>query len=175
MSDEPADDPQDQHDDGPNPDDPTGKRIRHQFRSKLGPEERSVVLAWASFAVTFGVTRTLTHWIRGGHGPKGGGMSLGGKHFHHYNLGIGLLTGVGALAIRGEDKHRHHPVTAVAYGTATALIADEAALLLDLEDVYWSKQGRTSVDIAIGIIAAGGLVVAGLPFWPAALKELRDR
>jgi hypothetical protein len=38
-------------------------------------------------------------------------------------------------------------------------------LLLDLEDVYWSHQGRKSVDAAIGIIAAGGTFFAGLPFW----------
>jgi hypothetical protein len=157
------------------PDAPVQARVRHQFYEKLGPEQRSVVLAWGSFVATFAFVRTLTHWIRDGHGPKSGGMSLNGRHFHHYNLGIGLLTGVGALAIRGEDKHRHHPVTAVTYGVSTALIVDEAALLLDLEDVYWTSQGRTSVDLAIGIIAAGGLAVAGLPFWPAAVRELRKR
>jgi len=59
-------------------------------------------------------------------------------------------------------------VTAAAYGTATALIADEAALLLDLQDVFWSKQGRTSVDLAIG-----GLTIAGTPLWPALTRELR--
>jgi hypothetical protein len=162
-------------DEAPNPADPTHVRVRHQFYAKLGPGQRSVVLAWSSFVVTFAVTRTLTHWIRDGHGPKSGGMSLGGKHFHHYNIGIALLTAIGAVAIRGEDRHRHHPVTAIAYGASTALIVDEAALLLDLEDVYWTQQGRTSVDIAVGVIAAGGVVVAGLPFWPAALRELRNR
>ncbi len=159
----------------PDPSAPRAKRVRHQFYAKLGPEQRSVVIAWGSFVLTFAFVRTLTHWIRDGHGPKSGGISLRGRHFHHYNLGIGLLSGVGALAIRGEDKHRHHPVTAAAYGVSTALIVDEAALLLDLEDVYWTQQGRTSVDIAIGIIAAGGLVIAGLPFWPAAVRELRRR
>ena len=150
-------------------------RVRHQFYAKLSPEQRSVVLAWASFAATFGFVRALTHWIRDGHGPVGGGISLRGQHFHHYNLGIGMLTGIGALAIRGEDRHRHHPVTAISYGVSTALIADEAALLLDLQDVYWAPQGRESVDIAVGVIAVGGLVIAGLPFWPAAVRELRNR
>jgi len=44
---------------------------------------------------------------------------------------------------------------------------------LDLQDVYWSKQGRTSVDLAIGVIALGGLAIAGIPLWPALTKELR--
>lgn len=143
--------------------------------NRLGPGERSAVIAWGSFAGTFGFVRALTHWIRDGHGPAGGGLSLGGRHFHHYNIGIGMLTGIGAIAIRGAELHHRHPATAAAYGTATALIADEAALLLDLEDVYWAKQGRTSVDIAVGIIAVGGLTIAGMPFWPALATELRRR
>jgi hypothetical protein len=129
--------------------------------------ERSAIVAWASFASTFGFVRALTHWIRAGHGPRGGGMSVGGRHFHHYNLGIALLTGIGGIAIRGAEHHRRHLGTAAAYGTATALIADEAALLIDLQDVYWAKEGRTSVDIAVGVIAAGGLAVAGVPLWAA--------
>jgi hypothetical protein len=99
-----------------------------------------VVLSWAAFTTTFVGLRALTHWIRAGHGPSGGGMSVGGRHFHHYNIGIALLAVVGAVALRGAEKHRRHPVTAVAYGSATALIVDELALLLDLKDVYWANQ-----------------------------------
>ena len=102
-------------------------------------------------------------------------MSVGGRHFHHYNLGIGLLAGIGAIALRGKDHHRHHPLTAASYGVANALIVDEAALLIDLKDVYWAKEGRTSVDIAVGVIAIGGLAVAGSSLWPAAVQELRPR
>ena len=46
--------------------------------------------------------------------------------------------------------------------------------LLDLEDVYWKAEGRESVDFAIGLIAAGGTIVAGMPFWPHAHRVLRD-
>jgi hypothetical protein len=153
-------------------DDRLYERLRHVFHENLDGGRRSAVLAWASFGVTFGIARGVTHWIRGGHGPKSGGMSLGGKHFHHYNLGIGILTGIGALAIRGVHEHVERPATAVAFGIGTALITDEAALLLDLEDVYWSAPGKISVDLAIGIIAAGGLAIAGLPFWAPARQEI---
>ena len=54
------------------------------------------------------------------------------------------------------------------------MIADELALLLDLEDVYWKAEGRESVDVAIGLIAAGGTIVAGMPFWPHARRALRN-
>jgi len=43
------------------------------------------------------------------------------------------------------------PLVATAYGAGLALIVDEFALLLDLQDVYWAKQGRESVDLAIGL------------------------
>jgi hypothetical protein len=133
-----------------------------------------VVIAWTSFTATFTGVRILTHWIRAGHGPSGGGMSVGGQHFHHYNIGIALLAGVGAIALRGKEKHRRHPLTAVAYGSALALVVDELALLWDLKDVYWARQGRTSVDAAVIVVAAGATFVAGMPFWPHARRALQD-
>ena len=53
-----------------------------------------------------------------------------------------------------------------------ALIVDELALLLDLEDVYWANDGRKSVDAAVLIIAAGGLYLTAAPFWRAAAREI---
>jgi hypothetical protein len=54
---------------------------------------------------------------------------------------------VGAVAVRGDERHRRHPAVAVSYGSGLALIVDEFALLLDLKDVYWARQGRISIDI----------------------------
>ena len=150
-------------------------RVRDEWNRRLDPPQQSTVVSWASFTTTFVALRALTHWIRDGHGPSGGGMSVGGKHFHHYNIGIALLGVVGAIGLRGSDEHRRHPATAVAYGSATALITDELALLLDLKDVYWAKDGRKSVDVAVTVIAGGGVVVTGMPFWPHARRALRSR
>ncbi len=147
-------------------------RLRRAWTHSLDPSAQSAVLSWASFTMTFASVRALTHWIRAGHGPAGGGMSLGGRHFHHYNIGIAMLAGIGVIAIRGEERHRRHPVTALSYGAGTALIVDELALLLDLEDVYWSQQGRTSVDAAVTVIGVGGITITGLAFWPEARKAL---
>jgi hypothetical protein len=150
------------------------QRVQHEFRTRLDPAEQSVLIAWSSFTATFVGVRALTHWIRDGHGPKGGGMSVGGQHFHHYNIGIGLLTGIGAIALRGRERHRRHPATAVAYGSALALVVDELALLLDLKDVYWARDGRKSVDAGVTVIAAGATFAAGLPLWPHARRALRS-
>ena len=156
----------------------TGSRalaaLRKEWGARLEPGEQSTVLAWSAFTVTFAGLRALTHWIRAGHGPSGGGMSVGGKHFHHYNIGIALLAGVAAVGLRGTERQRRHPAAAVAFGSANALIVDELALLLDLKDVYWANDGRKSVDAAVGVIAAGGTIVAGMPFWPHAHRMLRE-
>jgi hypothetical protein len=158
------------------PVEPTSRlsRLRKQWGERLDPAEQSAVMSWAAFTATFAGLRLLTHWIRRGHGPKGGGISLGGRHFHHYNIGIAMLSALGALGLRGAEKHRRHPATAVAYGSANALVVDELALLLDLQDVYWAKDGRKSVDVAITVIAAGGTFFAGLPFWPHARRALQS-
>ena len=148
-------------------------RLKHEWSHRLQPGEQSVVIAWASFTATFAGVRALTHWIHDGHGPAGGGMSVGGHHFHHYNIGIAGLAAIGGVALRGRERHRRHPMTAAAYGTAVALIVDELALLIDLKDVYWARQGRTSVDAAIIVAASGATVAAGLPFWPHARQALR--
>jgi hypothetical protein len=150
------------------------RRVRVAWEKKLDPGKRSAVWAWCAFTLTFGGVRALTHWIKAGHGPAGGGVSMGGKHFHHYNIGIAMLATLGLVALRGTERHRRHPVAAVAYGAGSALIVDELALLLDLQDVYWAKEGRTSVDVAVGVIGLGGLATAGFEFWPAAHHAIWD-
>ena len=53
---------------------------------------------------------------------------------------------------------------AVPFGVGAALTLDEFALWLHLEDNYWSKQGRTSIDavvIAATLVAIG---ITGLSF-----------
>ena len=128
----------------------------------LDPGQRSALLSWLAFTATFAAVRGLTYSIRAGRGPFRN-LSLGGEHLHHYLWGIGLLTGVGAVAVHGDDRARRHPVVAVGYGSGLALIIDEFALLLDLRDVYWARQGRISVDIGVGGIALAGSYFASLP------------
>jgi hypothetical protein len=142
----------------------------HDAFGGLDPGQQSGLISWLAFTGTFGAVRGITHAIRAGRGPFRN-MSLGGEHLHHYMWGIGMLAGVGAVAVRGDEKLRRHPVTALVYGSGLALITDEFALLLDLQDVYWAKQGRVSVDVAIGASSLVGSYFAALPV----LREVAKR
>jgi hypothetical protein len=136
--------------------------VQHAFHSELDAGQQSALISWLAFAATFGTVRGITYSIKDGKGPFGN-MSVGGEHLHHYMWGIGLLSAVGGIAVRGAERHRRHPATAVAYGSGLALVVDEFALLLDLKDVYWARQGRISVDLAVGAIALAGSYFAALP------------
>jgi hypothetical protein len=141
---------------------PRPEDVQRAFREELPPLRRAALLSWVAFTVTFGVVRGITYSIRDGRGPFHD-VSAGGMHLHHYLWGIGLLAGIGGIAVRGDDETRRHPAVAVSYGTALALIVDEFALLLDLRDVYWLRQGRVSLDLGIGTVALGGTALAAGP------------
>jgi hypothetical protein len=146
------------------------KDVRRTFHEELDAGQRAALLSWLAFTVTFGAVRGITYSIKKGKGPFGN-LSVGGEHLHHYMWGIGLVSGVGGVAVHGEDERRKHPLVAISYGTGLALIVDEFALLLDLKDVYWAKQGRISVDLGVGGSSLAGTYFAALPL----LRALRHR
>jgi hypothetical protein len=145
-------------------------RLQRVLRDDLDQGQRAALASWISFSATFAAVRGITYSIRAGKGPFRN-VSAGGEHLHHYLWGIAMLAGVGAVAVHGDQRYRNHPVVATSYGSGLALIVDEFALLLDLKDVYWAKQGRLSVDVGIGGIAVAGSYFAGLPV----LRAMHER
>jgi hypothetical protein len=145
---------------------PTPRQVRHEvhaaYHEELSPAERAALLSWLGFTATFITARLITHGIKRGEGPFHN-LTSRGVHLHHYLWGIGLLAGVGAVAVHGEDERRRHPSVSLTYGIGLGLIADEFALLVDLEDVYWSRNGRLSVEVGTGVIGLGGTAFAALP------------
>jgi hypothetical protein len=51
---------------------------------------------------------------------------------------------------------------AIPFGVGMGLTMDEAALLLDLEDVYWTRQGLLSVQVSLGVTATLATTILGL-------------
>jgi hypothetical protein len=148
------------------------KDVGRVYHEELDARQRTALLSWLAFTVTFGAVRGITYSIKDGKGPFRN-LSVGGEHLHHYMWGIGLLTGVGAVAVHGEEKQRRHPAVAISYGVGLALIVDEFALLLDLKDVYWAKQGRISVDLGVGGSSLAGTYFAALPLLRALRRQSR--
>jgi hypothetical protein len=133
--------------------------LRSAYESSFasGAEERRLIGA-ISFAVTFGLTRLVTHAIRDGRGPFRN-ITPGGRHIHHMTFGITGLIAVGWAWLNeigiGGGPSAASRTTATVYGAGAALTLDEFALWLNLQDDYWTKQGRESVD---AVVAFGSLL-----------------
>lgn len=117
-----------------------------------------------SFLITFVVVRLITHAIRQERFRFLRNLTPRGTHIHHLVWGILLLLITGYVAIAFEPASKRETL-AILFGIGAALTLDEFALWLHLEDVYWAKQGRDSIDavvITTGILA---LFVLGMSFW----------
>jgi hypothetical protein len=119
----------------------------------LTPRESALLNLLASFSLTFACARLGTFLIRRG-GPTGPFRDLvvGERHIHHFVPGIvmAFLAGGASVLSRNEDLD---PLLAVPFGAGVALTLDESALLLRLDDVYWSEDGIISVQITLAAIA----------------------
>jgi hypothetical protein len=127
---------------------------------------RRALTSWmvAAFLITFLVTRFVTHAIREGRGPFRN-ASVGGVHVHHEVYGIFLLLGTGTAEFTYRPGPPWEFVLATLFGVGAALTLDEFALWLHLDDVYWTAQGRSSVDAVLVALVVGGLLLIGLnPF-----------
>ncbi|MGW0560972.1 hypothetical protein ACWDZ4_10110 [Streptomyces sp. NPDC003016] len=134
------------------------------YRNILEPGKLPLLLALLSFVLTFAVTRTVTRMIRAGRGPFRN-VSPGGLHIHHVVPGVILMTigGFGAVATGAHGVSS--AICAVIFGVGAGLVLDEFALVLHLDDVYWSEQGRRSVEVVVVTAAVVGLVLSGsVPF-----------
>jgi hypothetical protein len=95
--------------------------------------------------------RLSTYGMRGGWWPTGN-VHLGGRHIHHFVPGILLAFGSGAAALLTADDELEEKL-AIPFGAGMGLTLDEAALLLDLRDVYWTREGILSVQVSMGATA----------------------
>lgn len=91
--------------------------------------------------------------------------SEGGTHVHHMVIGVVLMVVTGILMIATGAVGLLEQAIALVFGVGVALTLDEFALILNLQDVYWRKEGRLSVDAVIIVVTAAALFVLGLnPF-----------
>ena len=122
-------------------------------------------LCFLAFVVTFVSTRTITRLIRDGRGPFRNNVTASGTHIHHAVPGLILLI-IGAFtAIGGPGSLGWLSFSGVAVGVGMSLVLDEFALILHLQDVYWSGEGQISVEAVTLTAACLGLALVGFsPF-----------
>ena len=126
--------------------------------------EQSMFNLMSSFVVTFITARAITTLLR--RRPTVGpfrDLKVGRRHIHHFVPGIVLAFASGAAAIVTRDEDLE-PRLAVPFGVGMGLTLDESALLLELDDVYWSEEGVVSVQIALSVTALLSALVLGMRF-----------
>jgi hypothetical protein len=134
-------------------------------RDVIAAGKLPLMLCFLAFVTTFAATRTVTRLIRDGRGPFRNHVTPGGTHIHHAVPGLVLLM-IGAFtAIGAPDVLGWRSAAGVVVGIGTSLVLDEFALILHLQDVYWSGEGQISVEAVSLTAACLGLALVGFsPF-----------
>jgi len=158
---------------------PDGVHMDFRFEF-VAPGRQPLMWCLIAFILTFFITRSITRYIRATAdrtGPRKWWQprnisGKGGTHIHHAVFGVilVLLSGVAMISMAVDGGVREFTVAAVFFGIGAALVLDEFALILHLEDVYWSEDGRTSVDAVFVAVAVAGLLVMG--FNPLSLFDV---
>ena len=118
----------------------------------LEEPKRALVFLLLGFILSFTTVRLGTRRARAGErdGQRGGSIvTAGGLHVHHSVFGIVGMIVFGILEFAMQPVTPLLEFFAFAFGTAAALTLDEFALILHLEDVYWTGEGRQSIDAVI--------------------------
>lgn len=132
--------------------------------AEVSTRENATFNLLSSFVTTFALARLVTYRLRERErvGPFRN-LSVGRRRIHHFVPGIVVAFAAGSAAIltRNEDLE---PKLAVPFGIGMGLTLDESALLLELEDVYWSREGLLSVQIALAVTSFLAAITLGLRF-----------
>ena len=133
------------------------------FGDSAEPGRGAAFLVLLAFLLAFLFIRTSARMIRAQVSWWPGNVETSsGLHLHHLVWGISLMLTGGfvafALATPAEPWFQ---LCAVAFGIGAGLTFDEFALWLRLEDVYWSDQGRASLDAVVLVTTFMALVLLG--------------
>nr|WP_139279726.1 hypothetical protein [Rhodococcus yunnanensis] len=126
------------------------------------------------FVVGFLLIRLSVRMIRAQVKWWPGNITPGGQHIHHVVFGIVLMlvSGITLIAVFEDGTQESGAALAALFGVGAALVLDEFALIFYLKDVYWSEQGRTSIDAVFVAVAGTGLLLLG--FHPLELLNVTD-
>jgi hypothetical protein len=138
------------------------RRIVHEGFEVSSARKNAMLTMEVAFVTTFAITRYITYTIRvrGRLGPIKN-VSVGSRHIHHFVPGTILALGAGGASIASPNEQLDRWL-AIPFGAGAALILDESALLLELQDVYWSEEGIVSLQIAFTAVTAIAALAYGI-------------
>jgi hypothetical protein len=141
----------------------TAQVARAGYR-EVSTRENATFNMLSSFVGTFLAARGVTYLLRDQRrvGPFRN-LTMGRRHVHHFVPGIVIAFAAGGAAILTRDEDLE-PLLAVPFGMGMGLTLDESALLLELEDVYWSREGLLSVQVTLAVTALLASLALGLRF-----------
>jgi hypothetical protein len=133
----------------------------------LAEEKQALFMVLAGFLLSFAFIRMSTRLMRSPRVPwwPGSVVSESGVHLHHLVFGIVamMIAGAAGFAVLGDSPWSE--ICAFLFGVGAGLTIDEFALWVYLDDVYWSEEGRVSIDATVIAAAALGLILLGFtPF-----------
>jgi hypothetical protein len=139
-------------------------RVARVGYQEVSTRENAMFNLLASFVGSFVLIRAVTYALRrrASVGPFRN-VRVGRRHIHHFVPGIVIAFASGAAAILTRDE-RLEPWLAVPFGAGMGLTLDESALLLELDDVYWTREGLLSVQITLAVMAMLGALALALRF-----------
>ncbi len=114
----------------------------------------------SGFTGAFALMRLSTWGQRGGWWPTNP-VKLRGRHIHHFVPGILIAFASGGAGLATTNE-RLEELLSFGFGAGAGLTFDEAALLLDLRDVYWSREGVVSLQVSFGVTAVLAATILGL-------------
>jgi hypothetical protein len=139
----------------------TAQVARAGYR-EVSTRENAMFNLLTAFVSTFIAARVITYTLRGRSrvGPFRN-VRVGRRHIHHFVPGIVIAFGSGTGAIVTRDEGLES-ILAVPFGVGMGLTLDESALLLELDDVYWTREGILSVQITLAVTALLASIALGL-------------
>jgi hypothetical protein len=140
--------------------------IGHIFDQVVGDDHRTrAFICLAALLISFLAIRTSARMTRRFTWWPGGVKTSGGLHLHHFVWGIFLMLAAGFIGIGLRLEEPWAGIVAAVFGVGAGFTLDEFALWTHMEDVYWSEQGRSSLEAVAIVSVVGLLVVIGVrPF-----------
>ncbi len=145
---------------------PSGVKLSSRVTIPVGRDDfslRPMMWMFLAILVTFVITRIVTRLIRSGSAGLSN-VRIAGHHVHHQVFGILIIIGTGIVLVSQTPRGAALDAAAAVFGAGVGLTFDEFALWLHLEDVYWTDQGRKSVDAIFCVLVITGALIGGADF-----------